>query len=79
MSPQEIHKDRGPTLLGVSWALTILATIFVGMRCYCRIAYSMKIWWDDVWMGITIVSCFNSSILTYFIYDTPFLALNNHL
>lgn len=58
MSLPDAHKDQGPTLLGVSWSLTLLATIFMAMRYHCRINYSLQIWWDDLWMTATLVSCF---------------------
>lgn len=48
--------DQGPTLLGVSWAFTVVATIFVALRYHCRINYQLRLWWDDAWMLIALVS-----------------------
>jgi hypothetical protein len=41
------HDDLGPTLLAVSWVLLSLASIFLGLRVYCKIISSRRLWWDD--------------------------------
>lgn len=56
MSSSEVPKDQGAALLGVSWSFTSLATIFIGMRFYCRIQYQSRLWWDDIWMFVALVS-----------------------
>jgi hypothetical protein len=39
--------DNGPLLLGVSWGLTSLATVFLGLRLYCKLSTGRRLWWDD--------------------------------
>jgi len=41
------HDDRGPELLGVSWGLTGLATLFLTLRLYCKYSSRRRLWWDD--------------------------------
>jgi len=67
LAPQLSHEDEGPLLLAVTWTLTGLATIFLGLRIYSKIAGHRGLYWDD-WALITAwVSCdferrrFNSS------------------
>jgi hypothetical protein len=51
LTPEEIaklpHDDRGSAILGVHWALTGLAMIFLALRIYCKRLTSRKLWWDD--------------------------------
>ena len=50
-TPEELaalpHNSRGPALIGVSWALTGLATLFLALRIYCRHIGRRGLWWDD--------------------------------
>ncbi|KAK4244240.1 hypothetical protein C7999DRAFT_35391 [Corynascus novoguineensis] len=41
------HDDRGPLVLGIHWGLTMLATIFLGLRIYCKRITHLRLWWDD--------------------------------
>jgi len=50
------HDDRGPLMLGIHWGLTMLATIFLGLRIYCKRITRLRLWWDDciliaAWVG----------------------------
>jgi hypothetical protein len=41
------HKNHGPYLLRVVWALAGLSTLFLGLRVYCKLSRSRRLWWDD--------------------------------
>lgn len=41
------HDDAGPTLLTVSWLLTGLASVFLGLRIYCKFVGHRALYWDD--------------------------------
>jgi hypothetical protein len=45
--PLQSQDNHGPLLLGVSWGLTSLATIFLGLRLYCKLSTGRRLWWDD--------------------------------
>ncbi len=51
LTPDELallpHDDRGPTLCGVSWLLTVLASGFLTLRIYCKFIGRRTLWWDD--------------------------------
>ncbi|KAK1756326.1 hypothetical protein QBC47DRAFT_321507 [Echria macrotheca] len=44
---QHAHDDRGPAIIAVHWSLTALATIFLGLRVYCKHITKRRLWWDD--------------------------------
>ncbi|KAK7951075.1 uncharacterized protein PG986_006803 [Apiospora aurea] len=39
--------SHGPWMIWSSWALTGLASVFLGLRCYCRVSRNKYLWWDD--------------------------------
>ncbi|OAA59146.1 hypothetical protein SPI_06348 [Niveomyces insectorum RCEF 264] len=39
--------DLGPGLDRAMWPLTVLATLFLGLRLYCKIRHRRPLWWDD--------------------------------
>lgn len=41
------HDDRGPAFTAVSWALTALASVLLGLRLYCKLFSGRRLWWDD--------------------------------
>ena len=41
------HDDLGPQLDFTIWLLTILALGFLGLRIYCKLWRSRRLWWDD--------------------------------
>lgn len=41
------NTDEGPQFLATVWILTIVATIFIVLRVYCKITGHKKLWWDD--------------------------------
>jgi hypothetical protein len=45
---------RGPAIIGVTWAFTILAVAAVGLRLYLRGKLLRSIGWDD-WIMLTAV------------------------
>ena len=51
LSPQQLallpHDNAGPTLLIVCWSLTSLATIFLGLRIYCKLIGHRGLYCDD--------------------------------
>jgi len=51
LSPQQLallpHNNAGPTLLIVSWTLTACATVFLGLRIYCKLLSHRSTYWDD--------------------------------
>lgn len=60
LSPDQIallpHGDLGPALVGVIWALTALASAFLGLRIYCKLSRKRRIWWDDAILIASFVS-----------------------
>ena len=65
-SDATLTQDRKPVLLGVTWAWTAVASIFVTLRFYCRVKYQRKLWWDDWW--ILIASVRLSTPFFYFLH-----------
>ena len=49
------NENRGPLLAGTMWGLFTLATIFVGLRLYARMAHA-RLWHDDTLMILGWVS-----------------------
>ncbi|KAK8055205.1 hypothetical protein PG993_000432 [Apiospora rasikravindrae] len=48
MSLPPLSQDsHGPWMIWSSWALTGLASVFLGLRCYCRASRNKSLWWDD--------------------------------
>ena len=41
------HEDLGPQLNTAFWVLTGLATVFLGLRLYCKGIRVRNLWWDD--------------------------------
>jgi len=52
------HEDRGPLLLGVSWGLTGLATVFLALRLYCKYLSKRRLWCDDYILIAAWVCCY---------------------
>lgn len=48
--------NRGPELATAAWVETAVAAIFVFLRLYTRLRYVKKLWWDDWFMVLTLVS-----------------------
>lgn len=48
-------QDRGPTVLAVTAAMIILATIFVFFRLVSRIGVVKKVTWDDYFIALAWV------------------------
>lgn len=44
---QRVAQNRGPTVLAVTAAMIVLATIFVFFRLVSRIGIVKKVTWDD--------------------------------
>ncbi len=57
LTPEEFaalpHDNGGPKLLASIWTLGFIATVFLGLRVYCRLLRRQHLWWDD---GILIGS-----------------------
>ena len=60
--PNLSHDDRGPVLLGVSWGLTGLATVFLALRLYCKHLSRRRLWWDDYILIASWVSFSSPSV-----------------
>ena len=41
------HDDRGPMLVGVAWFLVVAPALVMGLRLYCKMIGSRRLWWDD--------------------------------
>jgi len=41
------HEDKAHVLLGAHWGLTALATVFLGLRVYCKRVTGRRLLWDD--------------------------------
>lgn len=59
LPPQDLPKNpyggNGPLLMGVTWSLTILAMILMGLRTYGNAKILQKFSWDYLWAMITLV------------------------
>ena len=51
-----MDEDRSSLLLGVTWMWTSLSTLAVVGRLYARKANDIKLWWDDFWVILSLVS-----------------------
>ncbi|KAK3331546.1 hypothetical protein B0H66DRAFT_546762 [Apodospora peruviana] len=65
------HDDRGPAILAAHWLLTAAATIFLGLRIYCKKSTSRKLWWDDwiliaAWITILITDGLTTALVLEF-------------
>ncbi|KAK3317964.1 putative integral membrane protein [Apodospora peruviana] len=76
-TPEELallpHDDRGPALIATSWSLTCLATIFLGLRVYCKTIGRRGLWWDDwiliaAWVVLVIDSGLATHMVVYYTY-----------
>ncbi len=51
LTPEELallpHESLGPALAGTTWMLAALATLFLGLRIYCKLSRALQLWWDD--------------------------------
>ncbi|KAK4154612.1 hypothetical protein C8A00DRAFT_42613 [Chaetomidium leptoderma] len=65
------HDDRGPVVLATHWFLTILATIFLALRLYCKRITRLSLWWDDciliaAWFAILGTDSLTTVLVTEF-------------
>lgn len=51
------HDDRGPAIVAVHWSMTSLATMFLGLRLYCKTLTKRRLWWDDWLLILAWVRC----------------------
>lgn len=57
--PPPVHPEdlgRGPAVVGISWAFTIVALVAVGLRMYVRKTIIKSIAWDDWLMCLAMVN-----------------------
>ncbi|KAI2637159.1 hypothetical protein GGS26DRAFT_473639 [Hypomontagnella submonticulosa] len=56
---------RGPAILGVAWALTVVCLVFVGVRIYYRRRAQAVLGWDD-WLIVVaaLLQIFHTGIVT---------------
>jgi hypothetical protein len=68
LTPEEFaalpHDNAGPKLFASIWTLGFIATVFLGLRVYCRLLRRQHLWWDDViliasWVSQTHASNFD--------------------
>ncbi|KAH8890035.1 hypothetical protein GQ53DRAFT_651221 [Thozetella sp. PMI_491] len=71
-----IHNSNGDRLNALTWTLTGLACVFLGMRVFCKLVRQTSLWWDDYLLiasGFTLVA--SSVMLTIAVelgYGLPF-------
>ncbi|KAK4213408.1 hypothetical protein QBC37DRAFT_423055 [Rhypophila decipiens] len=58
------HDDRGPAILVSHWILTAAATLFLGLRVYCKRSTSRQLWWDDWILIASWLTIIATDILT---------------
>ncbi|KAK8137859.1 hypothetical protein PG984_001239 [Apiospora sp. TS-2023a] len=64
--PQLSHDSNGPWMVWSSWALTGLSSIFLVLRCYCRVSHNKSLWWDDYVLLLSFLLLLASAIdVTY--------------
>ncbi|KAK5651124.1 hypothetical protein OQA88_13263 [Cercophora sp. LCS_1] len=73
-TPEELallpHDSLGPTLLATSWSLTALATLFLGLRGYCKISRHRGLWWDDwVLVAAWVTLVVDVAVATHLVVD----------
>ena len=49
------YGGRGPAVLSVVWAQTVVASVVVCLRVYTRRVILRSVGWDDLFLVITIV------------------------
>ncbi|KAE9366583.1 hypothetical protein N431DRAFT_495054 [Stipitochalara longipes BDJ] len=77
LSPQQLalvpHNNAGPNLLIVSWSLAALATIFLGLRIYCKFISHRSLYWDDwVLIAAWVVLVIDDALATYLVMGLGF-------
>ncbi|KAH8898213.1 hypothetical protein GQ53DRAFT_817506 [Thozetella sp. PMI_491] len=74
------HDDVGPRVMVSTWLLTALATVFLGVRVWCKLKSRRLLWWDDYVLILSWVSLVVSVILVHLsvvmglgkhVYDVP--------
>jgi len=70
LTPEEYaalpHDNAGPTLLASVWTLGVIATVFLGLRVYCRLLRRQHLWWDDgILIGAWVCFIVEAALLTY--------------
>jgi hypothetical protein len=68
MLPFLPHNDAGPTLLISAWTLTAVATVFLGLRLYCKFLGNRRLYWDDfaligAWVSTTRILMAENSMV----------------
>jgi hypothetical protein len=56
------HENRGPSIRAAIWPLTGLATLFLGVRLYCRLSKSRRLQLDDYVLLASWVSPANDGV-----------------
>ncbi|KAK0639067.1 hypothetical protein B0T16DRAFT_236397 [Cercophora newfieldiana] len=74
-TPEQLaqHDDRGPALVATSWTLTCFASVFLGLRVYCKIIGHRRLWWDDwiliaAWVALVIDAALATHMVVYYTY-----------
>lgn len=61
---EDYHKSRVVQVNFSCWFLTALATLFLGLRIYCKRYRGRGLWWDDWVLIISWISLITSTALT---------------
>ena len=72
------QEDRGPLLLSVSWSLTVVSSLFLALRLYCKVRTRRNLWWDD---AILIAGWVRDKHVSFFFFPPSISALlwSHHL
>lgn len=54
--PDKPYGGNGPLLMGVTWSMTIIALVLMGLRTYTNIAVVKQFSWDYFWAAVTLVN-----------------------
>lgn len=54
--------NNGPKVNTAVWCLFAFATIFLGLRVYCKFRRNRGLWWDDYVLIASWVSLFSAAI-----------------
>lgn len=59
-----LDSDPSPTVNAATWTMCAVATIFLGLRIYCKQIKARGMWWDDyllivAWVSRSLADGFN--------------------
>ena len=50
-----LAENQGPSIISSTATLTVLCTLFLALRIYCKLSRSRGLWWDDHFLVVSWV------------------------